>query len=177
MTRISVSTNKVLLATVKTPPALALIALLFTLLLPPVAPAAALALPLYSQHYDPKRDAFEDGKAAIKLATETGRHILIEVGGDWCSWCHILDRFIHADKHIMEVLNNRFVVLKINISDDNDNAQFMKGLPKPKGYPHMYVSRSNGSLIQSQDTAEFLKDGKYNRRLFLAFLTRWGPQP
>ena len=38
--------------------------------------------PLYSTDYDPSRNPFLDGKAAIELATKTHRRILIEVGGD-----------------------------------------------------------------------------------------------
>ena len=51
----------------------------------------ALQLPAYSQGYDPARDPFSDGRAALRLAMETRRKVLIEVGGDWCSWCHVLD--------------------------------------------------------------------------------------
>lgn len=133
--------------------------------------------PPYSRNYDPKRDAFADGRAAIELASATQRNILIEVGGEWCSWCHVLDRFIHANPAILDTLRSNFVVLKINISEENDNAAFMKDMPRPLGYPHMYVASSNGSLLHSQDTAKFRKNKRYDRGLFLNFLKRWSPKP
>jgi len=51
-------------------------------------------LPVYSRIYDEQRDPNDDGRAALKLAKETQRKVLIEVGGDWCAWCHVLDKFI-----------------------------------------------------------------------------------
>lgn len=47
--------------------------------------------------YDPKRDAARDINDAVAEAKRTNRRILLEVGGEWCSWCHTLDEFF--DKH------------------------------------------------------------------------------
>jgi len=131
------------------------------------------SLPNYSTEYNVKQDAFKDGAAAVKLATSTNRRILIELGGDWCTWCKKMDIFFDKNPDIKQKLHETFVMLKINVSDENDNAEFLKSFPKPLGYPHMYVSEYNGSVLWSQDTAEFLKDGKYTRDSFLAFFERW----
>lgn len=130
-------------------------------------------LPTYSTTYDPKRDAFKDGAAAVKLATETNRRILIELGGNWCKWCHIMDDFFDKNPDIKQQLHETFVMLKINVSDANNNAEFLKSFPKPLGYPHMYVSEYDGSVLWSQDTAEFVSSGQYTRESFLAFFKRW----
>jgi hypothetical protein len=37
----------------------------------------------------------------------------------------------------------------------------------------MYVSDSNGSVLWSQDTAQFVKNGNYSREIFQAFFDRW----
>lgn len=130
-------------------------------------------LPAYSTTYDPARNAFKDGKAAISLATQTQRRILIELGGDWCMWCHRMDAFLDANPDIKKQLHETFVMLKINVSDENDNADFLSAFPKPLGYPHMYVAEYNGSVLWSQDTAEFIVDGKYSRKAFSDFFERW----
>lgn len=135
------------------------------------------ATDLYSQQYDPKRDPFADGRAAIILAKQTNRRILIEVGGDWCKWCHILDKFIKSDPQIEKTLHNTFVVLKVNVSDKNMNKEFLSAFPKALGYPHMYVTESDGSVIHSQDTAEFLVNLKYSKKKFIQFLNRWKLKP
>ena len=130
-------------------------------------------LPTYSKVYDPQRDAFKDGAAAIQLASNTNRRILIELGGDWCKWCHVLDAFLDNNPDIKQQLHQTFVMLKVNVSDANNNADFLKAFPRPLGYPHMYVSEYDGSVLWSKDTAELLKDGEYSRELFIAFFNRW----
>ena len=136
-------------------------------------PSITNTLPAYSTQYNVKQDAFKDGAAAVKLATSTNRRILIELGGDWCTWCKKMDVFFDNNPDIKQKLHETFVMLKINVSDENDNAEFLKAFPKPLGYPHMYVSEYNGSVLWSQDTAEFLNDGHYTRESFLAFFERW----
>ena len=130
-------------------------------------------LPAYSLKYDPARDPFKDGHAAIELANKTQRRILIEVGGDWCKWCHLMDRFLEENPDIKTRIHQTFVMLKINVSDANDNRKFLSSFPKPLGYPHMYVSDSDGSVLFSKDTADFLVNGKYSRQRFIEFSNRW----
>jgi len=134
-------------------------------------------LPTYSTGYDPQRDPFADGYAAIKLATKSQRRILIEVGGNWCSWCHRLDYFLEQNPDIKARLQQTFVMLKVNVSEENDNHKFLSVFPKPLGYPHMYVSDSDGSVLWSKDTGEFLVNGQYARQKFIEFFDRWQKKP
>ena len=135
------------------------------------------ATDLYSVEYNPQRDPFVDGKAAIKLAKFTNRRVLIEVGGNWCKWCLLLDKFINSDLEIKNTLHDTFVVLKVNVSDENMNEKFLSAFPKSIGYPHMYVTENDGRVIHSQDTAEFLLNKKYSKTKFMKFLTRWKLKP
>lgn len=132
-----------------------------------------LPLPAYSIKYDPGRDAFEDGRAAIQLAKSTQRYVLIELGGDWCKWCHVMDKFFDDNPDIKAKLHETFVILKINVSDANDNAKFLAAFPKPLGYPHMYIADNNGSILFSKDTADFLSEGQYSRQRFTDFFEQW----
>ena len=134
---------------------------------------AANSLPDYSKIYDPARDPFKDGAEAIALAKQSNRRILIEVGGEWCKWCKVLDSFLEKNPDIKERLHITFVMLKINVSDENNNNDFLKAFPKTLGYPHMYVAEKNGSVLWSQDTAEFLVKGQYSRQQFTDFFNRW----
>jgi thiol:disulfide interchange protein len=136
----------------------------------------AEGLPAYSLGYDPARDPFSDGRAALQLARQTHRKVLIEVGGDWCSWCHVLDRFFNQHPSIKAKLYEGFVVLKVNVDDSNDNAEFLSAFPPALGYPHLYVTSNDGSILHSQDTAEFLQNGKYSQQRVLRFLEQWGMQ-
>lgn len=150
-------------------------ALLLTLLANTACSSEAkqIELPEYSTGYDPKRDPFADGRAAIELATATNRRILIEVGGDWCRWCRALAQFKDNDSAIKQQLDKNFVVLKVNFSDENPNEAFLSTFPENQGYPHIYVSDKDGTVLHSQDTAEFLVQGNYSRQRFGDFLDKW----
>ena len=139
----------------------------------PLALNATSSLPPYSQGYDPARDPFADGRAAIKLAQQTHRRILIEVGGNWCGWCLQLDRFLASNPQIFEQLHRHFVVVKVNVSEVNDNAAFMAGFPKPLGYPHIYITEANGRIIFSKDTAQLLENSRYSVQRFQQFIDKW----
>lgn len=130
-------------------------------------------LPAYSQGYDPKRNPFSDGRAALQLAKDTQRRVLIEVGGDWCKWCHVLDRFLNEHPSLQAQLHETFVLLKVNVDEVNDNAEFLSAFPRALGYPHMYVTDNEGVILFSQDTAEFLRNGKYSEQHFRLFLKHW----
>lgn len=147
--------------------------LLLLLFFIPFQLSLSAQLPAYSINYDPERDAFQDGRDAIKLASETNRRILIEVGGDWCKWCHLLDRFLNENPEVKKQLHRTFVLLKVNVSDENENKLFLKVFPASLGYPHMYVTEGNGKLLLSKDTAHFLVNGKYSAEKFKIFFRRW----
>ncbi|WP_068546174.1 thioredoxin family protein [Thalassotalea crassostreae] len=135
--------------------------------------AVAAQLPLYSKVYDEQRDPFKDAKAAIQLANQSNRNVLIEIGGNWCTWCHKIDAFLADNPDIYNALHENFVLLKINVSDSNENEKFMAGLPPVLGYPHMYVSTGKGKMILSKDTAEFLRSGEYSREAWLQFIDQF----
>ena len=134
---------------------------------------ADFELPPYSLAYDPARDPFADGRAALELARRTNRRVLIEVGGNWCVWCLKLDEFLQRNAKVREQLYRHFVVLKVNVSEENDNQDFMAGLPKANGYPHMYVTDSTGQVLISKDTVELLEHRRYSQRRFLQFIEKW----
>ena len=134
---------------------------------------STIELPLYSKIYDEKRDPFKDAQAAIALAQKSNRNVLIEIGGNWCTWCHKMDAFLAKNPHIYQTLHNHFVLLKVSVSDSNENEDFMQSLPPVLGYPHMYVSTNSGQMLLSKDTAELLDDLQYSPEYWLTFLNKW----
>lgn len=135
--------------------------------------AEAYDLPTYSKVYDDQRDPFQDAAAALTLAKETNRQVLIEIGGNWCTWCHKMDAFLAKNPEVFQALHSQYVLLKINVSDSNENNDFMESLPPVLGYPHMYVSTAQGKMLLSKDTAELLADNNYSKSQWLSFLYQW----
>ncbi len=127
--------------------------------------------------YDPNRDPQKDLASAIEKAQQTGQHILLKVGGEWCSWCHYLEKFFKSHPRLEEELLKRFIVVKVNYSKENKNEAFLSQFPKIEGYPHFFVLDSNGKLLHSQNTAE-LEEGKgYSPEKMREFIEKWGGKP
>jgi len=150
-----------------------LLIILLSVFISPVMAVDDIDLPEYSKIYDDQRSPFKDAIAALALAKETNRQVLIEIGGNWCSWCHKMDTFLSNNPDVYQALHANYVLLKINVSDSNENDEFMKSLPPVLGYPHMYISNANGKMLLSKDTAELLAGNNYSRDYWLTFLNRW----
>ena len=132
--------------------------------------AGALDLP---KKFDAARDPARDVAAAAVAAREQGKHVLVDVGGEWCVWCHLMDDFIAANPDVRAAVESSCILVKVNWSPQNKNEAFLSTLPAIKGYPHLFVLDGDGKLVHSQDT-DVLEEGRgYNRAKFLAFLQKW----
>ncbi len=116
-----------------------------------LAAESPLSLPA---DFDPARDPARDLDSALKIAHAAGRRVLIEVGGEWCSWCHILDRFFEANPDLRRYRDANYVWLKVNWSPENTNQAFLRRYPAIDGYPHMFV------LDASRPPAAFAKHAR-----------------
>lgn len=125
--------------------------------------------------FDHTRDAGNDIRLAVAEAERSGRRILLDVGGEWCIWCHRLDSLFVRNPVLSEVLHENFVVLKVNYSKENKNEKVLSEYPEIPGYPHLFVLSETGKLLHSQDTGE-LEDGKgHSKEKVMAFLKGWSP--
>ena len=125
--------------------------------------------------YDPESDPATDLRAAVDKAQIRGSRILVVVGGEWCSWCHTLDRFVKANEEIHRLWERHFVTLKVHYDPETPNEECLGRFPTIEGYPHVFVLEEDGTLLHSQNTAH-LEDGEsYSPERMHAFLTRWAP--
>ncbi len=134
--------------------------------------AGAQVLP---EKFDPARDAAADVATAVAMAKAQGKRVLVDVGGQWCSWCHILDRFVAGNADVRALVDANYVWLKVNWSPENRNEALLSRWPAIRGYPHLFVLGADGRLLHSQET-DVLESGKdYDRAKFVAFLRAWAP--
>jgi thiol:disulfide interchange protein len=138
---------------------------------PPPAPPKAAAT------YDESRDPAKDLQDTIALATKTNKRILLEVGGDWCVYCNIMDQTFDSHPNLRKARDTNYVTLKVNYSKENPNEAFLSQYPKIADYPHFFVLDSKGVLLHSQPTHPFEHGKKYNTGKIDAFLTKWAQPP
>jgi thioredoxin-related protein len=125
------------------------------------------------KEYDPTRDPAADLAATVKAAQAGQKRILLQVGGDWCSWCRRLDNFIAIHPAVARVLAEDFIIQKVNYSEENQNAEFLAQYPKIDGYPHLYVLDSDGKLLHSQSTSPLEAGESYSEPTVLIYLRSW----
>jgi thiol:disulfide interchange protein len=123
--------------------------------------------------FDPARDAAKDISAAVADAKRTNRRVILDVGGEWCGWCHALDRYFVEHDDLRALRDQHYVWLKVNYSPENTNAVVLGRYPGINGYPHLFVLDQDGSLVQSQDTSPLEEGPSYNYDRMKAFLLKW----
>ncbi|WP_305806565.1 thioredoxin family protein [Stenotrophomonas sp. YIM B06876] len=140
-------------------------------------PAAAdiAAIAALNAQFDPARDPAADLEMAKVEAQRGGKRIVLDVGGEWCSWCHLLDAFMEGDAEIRRFRDANYVWMKVNYSEDNENTAFLSRFPEITGYPHLFVLDADGQLLHSQFTGELEKGKGYDRGKLFAFLKAWAP--
>lgn len=134
--------------------------------------AASIAVTVY----DPARNPEQDLRDAVAEARRSEKRILLDVGGEWCIWCHRLDAFFEANAQLLALRNKKFIVLKINVSPKNSNKKFLSHYPAMPGYPHLFVLDANGKLLHSESTGTFELGSSYSLQRIETFLKRWASQ-
>ena len=125
--------------------------------------------------YSPARNADQDIKAAVVEAQRAGKRILLEVGGEWCSWCHTLDRYFDQHPALTASRDRHYIVVKINFSPENENKIVLSRYPEISGCPFLFVLDTDGKLLHAQPTDPLEEGQSYNLQRFTAFLEKWAP--
>lgn len=125
--------------------------------------------------FDPARDADNDIKDAVTEAKKSNRRILLDVGGEWCIWCHRLDELFESNQDLNKYLHDNFVVVKINYSKENENKEVLSKYPKVAGYPHFFILDKNGKFLHSQNTGDLEAGKGHDKEKVFTFLKKWAP--
>ncbi len=127
--------------------------------------------------YNPEADAKAEIEAAVKKAVNEHKHVFLQIGGNWCSWCLKYHRFIEDDIEIKNYVQENFVVVKVNYDQKNRNEEVLEslGFPQRFGFPVFVVLDEKGERIHTQNSAYLEKDSGYDRDRVLQFYKQWSP--
>lgn len=135
--------------------------------------AVAAAVKVDRAKFDPEADAAKDIAAGIAKAKAEGKRVMLDVGGEWCGWCHKLDKLFTTDATVKQLLANHYVVVKVNFSPENKNEAVLSKYPKISGYPHLFVLDESGKLLHSQDTGLLETGDHHDPEKVITFLKKW----
>ena len=128
--------------------------------------------------YNPEADAKKDLIEATQKATAENKHILIQVGGNWCGWCKLFHDLTTTDPEIKSFIEENYIVYNLNYSKENQNLDVLKSLDFPQrfGFPVFVILDKEGNRIHTQSSA-YLEEGKgHSQKLVLEFLKQWSPE-
>ncbi len=142
--------------------------------------AAVFALAAVPAHatepdiYPPSDRAKSDLTAALAASAAAHKRVIVDFGGNWCTDCHVLDRYFHdsANKPILEA---DYILVHVNIGRMNENLDIAERyqIPLRKGVPALAVLGEHGELLYSQRSGEFEAMRGMQSSAVTDFLVRW----
>ena len=63
------------------------------------------------------RDWNED---AFEAARSEDKPVLLTLGATWCHWCHVMDETSYSDERVIELVNSRFIPVRIDVDQRPD---------------------------------------------------------
>lgn len=127
--------------------------------------------------YDPNADAKADISAAVKQANEEGKHVLLQIGGNWCVWCLRFNDAVQGNDTLRTTLEENYVVYHLNYSPENKNSSVLEelGYPQRFGFPVFVILDGAGKRMHTQNSA-YLEEGKgYDTQEVWNFFRQWSP--
>ncbi|RPE08146.1 DUF255 domain-containing protein [Chitinophaga lutea] len=127
--------------------------------------------------YNPQANAKADIAAAVKQAQRENKHVLLQVGGNWCVWCKRLYKFVNDRPQLKQAQEKNYVVYHLNYSKENENLDVLKGLGFPQrfGFPVIVILDAKGNRLHTQNTALLESADSYDEKKVEGMFTDWAP--
>jgi thioredoxin-related protein len=123
--------------------------------------------------YDETANAQELIAKAVRQAKRDHKHVLIEWGGNWCGWCHLLHDCFTKVPEVSKIVHEEYVLVLI---DSNSNSDLMKQYAQDHpiaGFPHLTVLNEEGTVLKNQDTEPLEKGKGHDPERVVTFLSEY----
>src|SRR5918911_4783533 len=91
--------------------------------------------PYLLQHQHNPVDWLPWGPEALQAARERDRPLLVSIGYSACHWCHVMERESFEDPEVAQVMNERFVCVKVDREERPDvDAIYMEAIQAMTGH-------------------------------------------
>jgi thioredoxin-related protein len=113
--------------------------------------------------------------AAVVKASAEGKHVFIQVGGNWCPWCVKFHKLINEDSKLDSLVRANYEIVKVNYSKENYNKELLAsfGYPQRFGFPVFVVLDEKGNVLHIQDSGYLEKDKGYDNEKVERFFLNW----
>lgn len=90
---------------------------------------------------------FSSIEMLLQIAQQEQKPILVDGYTDWCYWCKVLDRKVFADTSIGNVINQKFIPIKLNMETDSLGLLLARKY-SVNGYPNLLILTQHGNLVK-----------------------------
>lgn len=128
--------------------------------------------------YNIHADGIKQLDSAMIDAEMQNKHIMVQIGGNWCPWCFIFNDFIKNDNELDSIVKADYVVIHVNYDGKKESFPILERLEYPHrfGFPVIVITNAQGKRLHTQNSW-FLEEGNtYNRKKVLTFLKYWTPK-
>jgi len=134
-----------------------------------------------AQPYNPNQNARAELRKAIEQAKKENKHILIQFGGNWCSWCMRFHALVKGVPKVDSLMKENYIYFLLNVPREQEKRDFTLfqdfEFPNRFGYPVFVILDKYGKQIHTQDSDAFeypSKDIKgYDTTKVIRFLSMW----
>ncbi|RLZ11930.1 thioredoxin family protein [Faecalibacter macacae] len=127
--------------------------------------------------YDETADAKVLISEAVKKAEENKKHVLLQIGGNWCAWCILFNDLTTKNEELNTYMNDNYEVVHVNYSPKNKNEAVLAELKHPErfGFPVFVILDDKGNLIHTQNSAylESKEVKGHDPKEVMSFLQSW----
>lgn len=127
--------------------------------------------------YNPYANVEKDMTAVLAKAKAGKKHVILQIGGNWCTWCYKFHASVYTDSALKKIIDANYVVYHLNYSKENKNLAYMKklGFPQRFGFPVLVVLDADGRQLHTQNSALLEQGNGYSFEKVKSFLQDWSP--
>ncbi|GAA4334516.1 hypothetical protein GCM10023149_41930 [Mucilaginibacter gynuensis] len=125
--------------------------------------------------YNPAADAKAEIAAAVKKAAKEHKNVLLQLGGNWCSWCLKFNKLVTNDADLTKYLNDNYVTVHVNYSKENKNEAVLASLGYPQrfGFPVFVVLDGKGNRLHTQNSGYLEEGDGHSKAKVMEFFQNW----
>lgn len=117
---------------------------------------------------------FEWGADAFQMAKVLRRPILLDIGADWCHWCHVMDHDTYMSAEVAALINAHFIPIKVDRDErpdlDHRYQIAVRAIANTNGWPLTAFLTPDGDVYYGGTT--FFAQARDERPGFLDLLPR-----
>jgi len=132
-------------------------------------------IPINIKIYNPASDAKVEISNAVKKAKKEGKHVLLQIGGNWCGWCLAFNKKVTSNDTLRKALEKNYIVYHLNYSKENKNLDVLASLGYPQrfGFPVFVILDGEGNRLHTQNSTNLEMGKGHSTQKVLNFFNNW----